>query len=1448
MAKEIVDYGYTAPQYYYWANYDDGSKKISNDASNFVRDQYDAVGNHPTVSGDGATLTGGAKNDTISNGGDNVLINCNAGDDSVYNGSDSGGRYVGNNVTINGGAGKDTISAYFGTLNLEIDGGADDDSIDTTGNTITVTGGTGHDYIRSHGSDAIIDGGDGNDTLLNVAGTTLWNHQTQRYEFFESSNVTINGGNGDDKISTDGEKITIDAGSDEGCDTVGNTGISVKISTGAGMDYIGNSGDSVTIDAGVGNDTIDNYGKRIFIDAGKGEDTIDNMGNYVTIEAGTDVAKDTVYNSGSNVSISTGKHNDYIYNLDDSKNVTILAGAGNDTIKNVGSKVKIDAGAGKDIIDNSGNNVSINATAGNTGDSIINGREWDNYWYGGENVTILAGSGNDTIRNGGSKVRINANDGADKIYNFAQEVVINAGAGKDYIYNIESNVKINAGTGNDSIINFGKSVSIDATKDDKKDYFYNSGSKVTLKAGAGADSIINVSSKVTISAGDGDNQASLFGGENLSVKTGNGNDSIILFGNYTDAADYGNIVSNDYYTGKNATIDVGKGKNFVSVGSSWSNLTIKGGNKAEDWDVILNESDNALISLNAGNDYIENTGDHAIIFGGDDGDVIENYGSNVYIGADDPKTANSNSIANYIYTDKGSDVTIESGSADDTILAYNDIGASIDGGDGNDHIVVQRFSAERINNIIGGVSWFAVSNILQAKLFKFGKKFAGAIKDTLLGAGLDNADNILSLKSFLDPLEGFNNTWNLISPTSTIKGGKGNDVIVSDGLAPRTFEYAAGDGMDTIYYFNHSKPVNDDLWTMFTNALLSDINSTFSLLPTLHITSGYIEEVETNFSNEVIFRVNDKGLIKIGDESVKLIDATNHLFRLREKDGTTTTRAYGQYLSTGDMVCSIFGGAESEVIKDNAGNASETRYFLVSGGGDDKLYGNDQSDTIYASYGQNTLYGGKGADSLYSEARYNKLYGGAGKDTIVARKSYSTISGGTGNDLISLRPAAHNDVIEYEEGDGKDTVYGFDGNDTLKIYSQVYTTETKGEDLIVKVGNGSITFKYCKNLPIHVEGISEKDTIAVEFLPEGVSVEKNKLSFTKNFDGTEFDVNNLSKPIKSVDATKLDHGVEITASPKVKEFNGSKYDDVYYCEPQADEDFTPTQNTTSAKIKLGKGDDTVYSGKKTNNMYLYTKGDGRDVIYGFNAKSTLKLGNGKDTYAKETCGSDVIITVGDGEILLSDAASLSSVKVQGTLTKAKKIYNDKSKKVITGTSYSDTIENNGSRVTINAQGGDDSISNKFDGKQSSISAGAGNDFIENYGDKITILGGAGNDTINNYWADNVSIDGGTDNDLIYNHGNYTTIRGGKGNDSLWGDYGADTFIYSKGDGKDVIFGFDDNDILTFNNIEFTSSYKNEAVTFKVNGGSVTLKDFTATTFHINNDTYQISGSNLAKKS
>ena len=154
-----------------------------------------------------------------------------------------------------------------------------------------------------------------------------------------------------------------------------------------------------------------------------------------------------------------------------------------------------------------------------------------------------------------------------------------------------------------------------------------------------------------------------------------------------------------------------------------------------------------------------------------------------------------------------------------------------------------------------------------------------------------------------------------------------------------------------------------------------------------------------------------------------------------------------------------------------------------------------------------------------------------------------------------------------------------------------------------------------------------------------------------------------------------------------------------------------------------------------------------------------------------------------------------------------------------------------------------------DYKKASIAGSKKADVITSRGKNISINGGAGDDTIN-LLGSATTVKGGAGNDIISGNGkgNYS-LWGGADNDTLYSSSGADKFIYGKGDGKDIIFGFDDKDTLTLDNLDFTPSYSknNGTITFKVDDGSITLKEFTATTFHINNDTYKISGSKFKKQ-
>ena len=266
-------------------------------------------------------------------------------------------------------------------------------------------------------------------------------------------------------------------------------------------------------------------------------------------------------------------------------------------------------------------------------------------------------------------------------------------------------------------------------------------------------------------------------------------------------------------------------------------------------------------------------------------------------------------------------------------------------------------------------------------------------------------------------------------------------------------------------------------------------------------------------------------------------------------------------------------------------------------------------------------------------------------------------------------------------------------------------------------------------------------------------------------------------------------------------------------------DVTITGGTGNDTIRLG----TALAGKRPyrydvggeNILINYTAGDGYDLIQGFDSKATLSISG--NTYSTKKSGDNLIVTVGKGKITLEGAASLEAPNIT--------------------TDFLSVTNSTKSPVTVDA-------TTKI------IDATARTKAVKMTGNGLAnvIIGGKGNDSLYGR-AGNDSIVGNAGNDKLYGSNGNDTLVGGTGNDTLWGDAGADTFIYASGDGNDIILGFDDKDTLTLDNLDFAASYNKKygTVTLAFDEGSVKLKNSTATAFHINDDTYKLSGSKFVKK-
>ena len=573
--------------------------------------------------------------------------------------------------------------------------------------------------------------------------------------------------------------------------------------------------------------------------------------------------------------------------------------------------------------------------------------------------------------------------------------------------------------------------------------------------------------------------------------------------------------------------------------------------------------------------------------------------------------------------------------------------------------------------------------------------------------------------------------------------------------------------------------------------------------------SGSGANLQGSAGNDSVVNYGSTVTINTGAGNDSVLNNVNmNLVTISTGDGNDTVGNYGDSVT-------IDTGAGNDSIHINAGS-----YISVNGGSDRDYIKNSTSyvtidggkgnDTIqnYADYV--TISGGDENDLINNRGGENvSINGGAGNDSIRNTGSDITISGGAGNDTIKI-VYGDNILINYTEGDGNDKIYGFGYLSTLKIgddKKNTYTTVKSGSDVIVKVGDGKITLK----------GAAYLDELNIEGTDSAYLTLKNGSSAKQT----------IGAAIKVADASKCSKAFRLTGNKLANTILGGSKNDTFFG---------------------GNGNDSIVGNAGNDKLYGQ---NGADTLDGGLGNDTLIGGKGKDLFIYNG-GNDVITDYSAGDRIFINADAISSklndsdavfIVGKNTLT-VKNV----------GRSELTLVDAEGSELTtiIGSAIYDDECNSKVtlasgieigDASERSIAINVSGNALNN-----TIIGSLKNDTL--YGANgNDYLIGGIGNDKIYGQNGDDILWGGIGNDTLVGGNGADTFIYRSGDGKDVISGFDNKDTLTFDNLAFTTAYSKPkgTVTFNVSGGSVTLKDFTATTFHINDDTYKISGSKFKKQ-
>ena len=242
------------------------------------------------------------------------------------------------------------------------------------------------------------------------------------------------------------------------------------------------------------------------------------------------------------------------------------------------------------------------------------------------------------------------------------------------------------------------------------------------------------------------------------------------------------------------------------------------------------------------------------------------------------------------------------------------------------------------------------------------------------------------------------------------------------------------------------------------------------------------------------------------------------------------------------------------------------------------------------------------------------------------------------------------------------------------------------------------------------------------------------------------------------------------------------------------------------------------TGGDGTNVFVYSNGDGNDVITDYKNGDTIKLLSGSVKNAAVTKNNDYVLTIGNDKITVKGAAEKyllvvdandnerwypepppSPVILTRTSIKLTEGFFDDSMNVNT---YTEAAHFKKTIVTIDASAVQHDVY-LVGNSLANIITGTDQDDIIN--------GGSGKDTIN----------AGADNDLI---------NGGKG---------ADTFVYNAStDGKDIIADFSRGDkiraILSYNDKVSGTSSRNGDVTFNFESvtGNLLLKTAMARLFNL----------------
>ncbi|MBE8949928.1 MAG: hypothetical protein SR3Q1_04935 [Quinella sp. 3Q1] len=905
-----------------------------------------------------------------------------------------------------------------------------------------------------------------------------------------------------------------------------------------------------------------------------------------------------------------------------------------------------------------------------------------------------------------------------------------------------------------------------ATRNNDKD-------DVKITGTANADTIHNGGNNVTIAGGKGDDSINSWGEAMAYVYSG-GNDTIEGF-RLSNTLVLGKLTISDSVINPengDTTLNMSNGGSIV-LKQYWNNPinTVASVSDVKPLNIIYNDKNNAKITGTSGSDLIDSTN--------------ENSGVTINAGAGNDYTKTG-----------GEKNSVDLGNGDDVAENWGNH-TTINGGKGNDYIENYREDGE-YSSLVGGAGNDSVVN--------------HAPYTTIVGG--DGNDSVVN--------DADNNV--------TIYGGAGNDYLEDWG---NNTAYVYSGGNDTISRFN-----NLDSIVLDSVKINSSVRADGTV--TLNLSNKKTLTLQNYWSDNI-------NIVK----SIEDVKNWNIIYNY-ESDTKVAGTSKDDYIENGGNNVTISGGKGNDYLE--AGGVG-TAY--VYGGGNDTInYFNNLDTIVLGSVKVNSSVRADGtvtlnlsnkktltltnywADNINTVKAVgdvekiniirnlddNQNIKGTSKNDYIENSGFNaTITGGKGDDIINNYEAGM--VYVYKSGDGNDLINGFSRLETLVVTGAKYETVKSDSDLLVKVGNGTLTLSGAADLskPNIVTSIKNITPVNVVRNDESKVTIKGKSS--SNW------IRNFADKVTITGGASTDDIYNNGANVSI---DGGDGNDLIRSEGSSVKmdagagDDTLDNWSDSVTIEAGTGNDYIYN-KGNKVLFQYASGDGNDTIVGFNGTSTLSIAGSK--YSTKKSGDNVIVTVDKGKITLQGAASVSSVNIE--LDKILTV-TDKTKSPVTVDATTKVIDASARTKAVKMTG---------NGLANTIIGGKGNDSLYGRAGNDSIVGNAGND----------KLYGSNGNDTLVGGAGKDTLWGDAGNDSLYGGDGADTFIYKPGEGTDTIFDYESGDMLKILKSDgkdggtFTSSsFKSNKLTLAISGGGkVIFSGVSASdTFNINGTSYSISGTKL----